>query len=153
MSVTNFETLPNELVKLIATRSDATTTLNLARTCRRFRAACLDDLIFREILSNAQTDLWHNSSLDLVAISERCSTDAHLWARYAVADQRALAALQGEYLGSKDFISWLPELLVVKHPIMYEKWCIDRSSDTDIDSDERQMFCIVMGGSLRAADT
>ena len=119
-STVRFDTLPHELIAHIATFVEALSVLNLGRTCKTIRSACWDSLVFKQILTASQRDCWRNDSLDLTAIARRAGNDTSIWARYAVADDKAwvLAGVDQPLASRKQSINFLPELAVVKHPFL-----------------------------------
>lgn len=145
MSTIRLDTLPKELISQIAVSSDALSILSLSQTCRKIRSACYDSLVFRELLQT-QRNLWTVDSLDLDAIDTRCGKDAALWARFALADQKAFELSQREcpLETPERFLDWLPELFIVKHPFMYQQ-CWARFLWDPYQLTTKQMFCFVMG--------
>lgn len=141
------DALPKELLSHIAVTSDALSILRLSQTCRTIRSACYDSLVFREMLKDRRS-FWEIDSLDFDAIDSRCGKHASLWARFALADQRAweLAQKESPLETPGNFLSWLPELLVVKHPFMYQRsW--GRFLWNPHTLTTAQMFCFAMGMS------
>lgn len=142
------DALPKELLSYIAVASDALSILRLSQTCRTIRSACYDSLVFRELLKD-RCSLWPTESLDFDAIETRCGKDASLWARFALADQRAweLARKESPLETPDNFLNWLPELLVAKHPFMYQQ-CWGRFLWNPHTLTTAQMFCFAIGMSI-----
>ena len=143
--------LPDELIVQIAISCDAVPALRLSSTCQKIRAAIYDSLVFRSILGESQKYEWKRDSLDLNAIQTVAQKSPALWARYAVADQKAwnFALKEAPLDIPNDFLHWLPELFIVKHPYMYDQsWshCRPNAQSAPL----RQLFCVVM--ALLASD-
>ena len=115
-SVLRLDKLPPEIVGLIATLSDASTILDLSQTCRSIRTAVYDATVIRNLINLNQSTLWKSDSLDSDALSTRAGSDPQIWARFALADQRAweLHLKEGSTLVSDDIERWLPEIAVLK---------------------------------------
>lgn len=120
MSISRLESLPRELIAHIATFVEALSVLSLSRTSKTLRTACWDSLIFKEILQASQSRNWYDDCLDVEAITKRAGNDPSIWARYAVADDKAyvLARMRDPLEHRKLSINFLPELAVVKHPFL-----------------------------------
>lgn len=146
------DALPKELICSIAVNSDALSILRLSQTSQTIRSACYDSLVFRELLKN-RSDLWDVDSLDFEAIDRRCGKDASLWAKYAVADQKAseLSQKKCPLEIPENFLAWLPELFVVRHPYMYQQ-CWGRFMWEPYQLTTRQMFCLTMGELMSFPD-
>ncbi|KAF2172989.1 hypothetical protein M409DRAFT_16939 [Zasmidium cellare ATCC 36951] len=124
---TRLDALPKELLSHIAVNSDALSILRLSQTCRTIRSACYDSLVFRELLSN-QSNLWAIHSLDVEALENRS------W---------ELAQKESPLETPANFVNWLPELFVVKHPFMYQQ-CWGRFLWDPPQLTAKQMFCFAM---------
>lgn len=141
------DALPKELLSSIAVTSDTLSILRLSQTCRTLRSACYDSLVFRELLKT-QCSLWPINSLDFDAIDSRCGKDASVWARFVLADQRAweLAQKESPLETPAKFLNWLPQLVVLKHPFMYQQ-CWGRFLWNPHTLNTAQMFCFAIGMS------
>ncbi|KAK3053367.1 hypothetical protein LTR09_005536 [Extremus antarcticus] len=151
---TTLELLPKELIAHIAAFCDATSVLQSSRTCRTIRAASYDALVFKEILIASQLNNWDADTLDIDAISTRAAGNPEIWARYAVADQRAWHSQESSWVlrgpGSplirkpQDFVSYLPELHVVKHPHLQNNLWKTQLCLMPRDQTPSVRFCVVM---------
>lgn len=141
----HLDTLPEELISHIASSTNATTVLNLTRTCHRLRSVCSDALIFHRIIRTSQQERRPQSSsqhLDFDALSSRAGKDVSLWARYAVADQRAWEA-EGQDVLSEGSWEWAPELAVLRHPFV-RFGCWGRLEKGLGEVSAREMFCFAV---------
>lgn len=138
MTSVRLDTLPPELIHHIACSTDAFSVLQLARVSRRLRSVCYDALVFSELLI-AQQSLWTQKSLDLDAIAHRAGADVQAWARYALAEQRAWeftrrqagpdTSYSGDDVIAFNYIEWLPELSIVRHPFVnHDSWICNLGS-------------------------
>lgn len=118
MSSMTIEALPRELIAHIASFVEALSVVALSETNKTIRAACWDSLLFKAILQKSQRVNWGDERLDVEAIAKRAGNDVSIWARYAVANDKAwvLSRMQGSVRERKYTISFLPELALVKHP-------------------------------------
>lgn len=124
MASTCLDCLPPEILGRIACAAPAESALALAKTCRTLYQACYDTLVFKAILK-CQRPLWDDSRvLDVPKLSHYIGpNDTRAWARFAVADQRAMElrdriglvdgmrVMYNEYY-PRDFESWVPHLFV-----------------------------------------
>ena len=143
--VNRLDALPREILAHIAICTNARTILRLSRTCRKIRAACHDEQIFRKLLVKAQAGQWGKKCLDIEAIAERARRDPNIWARYVLADEKAWDLAQEEHAldTPERFLSWLPELFVVKHPFMHHP-CWGCFLDYPPPKTTAQMFCLTL---------
>nr|POE49358.1 hypothetical protein CFP56_32508 [Quercus suber] len=121
MFLGNLGLLPKELLAQIACNTDASSVLSLSRVSKPVRAACYDDIVFRDLLSTAQVLHWDGPSPHLQALADRCGQNTILWARYALADERAwqfVSALGERQTALPNIPSWMIALFAVKHPLM-----------------------------------
>ena len=146
MAAVKLEALPKELIAHIATCLDASSVVRLSASSTRFRAACYDSLVFKDILLSRQRNLWHQECLDIDAIASRANHDTAAWARYAVADELAweLSQRARPLESSKDFINYLPELLIVHHPFVNEECWRLHHFDNPLDQKANLVFCLAM---------
>jgi hypothetical protein len=125
--------LPQEILARIACSGPAKSVLALAKTCRTLYRACYDTLVFKAILEY-QRPLWKESKmLDISMLSRYIDRrDTQAWARFAVADQRAMEfrdrvgpsdeiqVMSSEYINlcntyvREGFESWVPHLFVAR---------------------------------------
>ena len=155
MATSHFETLAKELIANVACYTDASSVLSLSLTSKRLRSASYDSLVFRELLINSQRCQWVESYLDVDAIAARAGNDVETWARYALADQKAWnLSQQGESpLGSPkdDFLHYVPELLVLKHPFVKDLWWKHLLREP-FDGPPNQLFCLAVASMATAND-
>ncbi|KAK3700959.1 hypothetical protein LTR37_015665 [Vermiconidia calcicola] len=147
MATAKLDRLPKELIAYIACCADASGVLSLSRTCKVVRAVCYDSLIFKNILITSQQTCWPQSYLDIEAVASRAGNDPEVWARYALADQRAwellLRAHPQESSTQHMDMAWLPELSVVRHPYAQgPRW--ESPLRDPLDPRPNQLFCVVM---------
>jgi hypothetical protein len=126
MASPRLDYLPQEILARIASSGPAESVLALATTCRILYRACYDTLVFKAIIES-QRSLWEEDRiLDVVTLSRYIgSNDTQNWARFAVADQRAMElrdrigvtdgtrATYDKYY-PKHFENWVPHLFVAK---------------------------------------
>ena len=145
MANVKLEALPKELIAHVACCGDAESVLNLSRTNHRIRAACYDSLVFKDLLTASQQSRWKQNSLDVNAIASRAGNDVVTWARYALADQRAweLSKKECPLEIPKNFINYMPELFVARHPFMNEQ-CWKRFLRDPLDQQPCQIFCLLV---------
>ena len=145
MASTKLDGLPKELIAHIACFSDVRSVLQLSLTCKTVRAACYDSLVFRYILLDRQRNFWTKRSLDVEAVADRSRSDAAVWAKYALADEVAceLSKSGGQSEIPRQYVSFLPELAVVKHPVMYDE-CWKRVMQQPLYQKSNQMFCLAI---------
>jgi hypothetical protein len=125
--------LPQEILARIACSGPAESVLALAKTCRTLYGACYDTLVFKAVIEY-QRPLWKESKmLDVPALSRYIDPqDTQAWARFAVADQRAMEfrnrigpsngiqVMSSEHIQMyntyvrEDFESWVPHLFVAR---------------------------------------
>jgi hypothetical protein len=125
--------LPQEILARIASCGPAESVLALAKTCRTLRHACYDTIVFKAIIE-CQRTLWRESGiLDVPTLSRYIGQeDTQAWARFAVADQRAMEfrdrigpsdgiqVTSSEYINlcntyvREGFESWAPHLFVAR---------------------------------------
>ena len=156
MATVRLDTLPKELIAHIACCADALSVLNLSRVCHSIRASSYDVQVFKHLIVASQRERWNFESLDIDAIILRAGVDSTTWARYALADQRAwnlvlsAAAWQPAkgrdchpLMKPADFINYMPELFVVKHPLMHaQSW--NQVRDPLPDRKPTQLFGLAM---------
>jgi hypothetical protein len=127
------DSLPREILARIACSGPAESVLALAKTCRALYHACYDALVFKAVIEY-QRPLWNESKmLDIPTLSRYIGPkDTQAWARFAVADQRAMEfrdkigpsngtqVMSSEYIElcntyvREDFESWVPHLFVAR---------------------------------------
>ena len=149
-STPRLNALPEELITELATSCDALSALRLSATCRRVHGAVYNTLTFRQILEKSQKYRWNRESLQTGCIqalankkgAKNKSKKVSVWARYALADQMAwqLAQKADHLEAPQNFLRWLPELCVVKHPFIYEQ-CWVRNLGDDADRALNHIFC------------
>jgi hypothetical protein len=125
--------LPQEILTQIACSGPAESVLALAKTCRTLYRTCYDTLVFKAIIEY-QRPLWKESKmLDVPALSRYIGPkDTQAWARFAVADQRAMEfrdkmgpsdgiqVISRKYIkicntyAHEGFESWVPHLFVAR---------------------------------------
>src|SRR5438105_3296250 len=125
--------LPQEILARFACSGPAESVLALAKTCRTLYRACYHTLVFKAVIEH-QRPLWKESKmLDVPALSRYIDPqDTQAWARFAVADQRAMEfrnrighsngmqVMSSEYIQTcnthvrEDFESWVPHLFVAR---------------------------------------
>ena len=125
--------LPQEILARIASSGPAESVLALAKTCRTLHHACYDTIVFKAVIE-CQRPLWKESGmLDVPTLSRYISQeDTQAWARFAVADQRAIEfrdrigpsdgiqVTSSEYINlcnayvREGFESWVPHLFVAR---------------------------------------
>jgi hypothetical protein len=125
--------LPQEILARIAGSGPAESVLALAKTCRTLYRACYDTLVFKAVIEG-QRPLWKESKmLDVPTLSRYIGPeDTQAWARFAVADQRAMEfrdrvgpsdeiqVMSSEYINlcnnyvREGFESWAPYLFVAR---------------------------------------
>lgn len=157
MPTGTFESLPKELIAHIASFTEPSAVLKLSATCRSIRAACWDPLILRNLLIASQHDYWNYDALDVDEIASSAGNDVTTWAQYGVADERAKALLKSvpddpswalteityPLQLPKTYISYLPELFVIKHPFMSGQ-CWETAVLCQRDANPRRIFCLAM---------
>lgn len=113
--------LPVELIARIASYTNASTILTLARTNRALRAASYDTVVFKQIIQTSQRDIWELPCLNLEALTACAGDDAQAWARYAIADEKAISFVRGHAPDTDQVESllWAPHLAVLNHPFLY----------------------------------
>nr|POE54912.1 hypothetical protein CFP56_64585 [Quercus suber] len=149
MLLNNLGLLPKELLAQIASHADASSVLSLSQVSRDVREACYDNIIFRDLLINSQAcHQIDGLSLDLQALAVRCGQNVSLWARYALADERAwqLITLLGERQASLSVISsWMMALCAIKHPLIGDarlRHALSEESRYWSNSSELAMMCL-----------
>ena len=157
MSSASFEALPKELIAHIASFTEPSSALHLSATCQTIRAATWAPLIFKSILIASHHSYWNESSFDLDAIASRAGNDVSIWARFCIADERAntlaktipddpsriIIEVSHPLQAPKKYVSFLPELLVVKHPFMGHQ-CWEAAILCRRDANPSQIFCLAM---------
>jgi hypothetical protein len=100
--------------------------------------------VFKHIILTSQRRYWKYGNLYIDAMADRAGTNTAEWARYAVADEVAYnLSMKGAALEApRKFVNCLPELFVVKHPIMHAP-CWQQSSPK-LDHKANQVFCLAM---------
>jgi hypothetical protein len=145
MSNLRLDRLPKELIAHVASSLDASSLLRLAATCKAIRFASYDSVVIKAILLTSQRHNWQSQDLDVDAIAARATNDAEIWARYAVADQRAYELLNSGHT-SESYINYLPELFVAKHPLIgYSNWKESQWAGYKRDPKLCELFCFVLG--------
>jgi hypothetical protein len=127
------DSLPQEILARIASSGPAESVLALAKTCRTLYRACYDTLVFKAVIE-CQRPLWQEPKmLDVPTLSRYIrSEDTQAWARFAVADQRAMEfrdrmgpsdgmqVASGEYINlcntyaREGLENWAPHLFVAR---------------------------------------
>lgn len=129
----------------IACCSDALSILRLSTTCRKVRSAVYDSLVFRKLLESSQEYRWNRECLKTKSIEATARKDAGIWARFAVADDKAwdLAQRESNLENPDDWNDWLPELFIVKHPFMFQQ-CWSCTLDGGPTGPFSQVFCLAL---------
>jgi hypothetical protein len=91
MASMRLDCLPQEILVRIACSASAESVLALAKTCRALYRACYDTLVFKALVESRKS-LWNDfRMLDVPTLSRFIGpTDTQAWARFALADQRAM---------------------------------------------------------------
>lgn len=145
MALATLDALPKELIAHIACCSDTQSVLQLSRTCKTIRAACYDGLVFKHILLDRQHRFWNPKTLDIEAVANRAGNDPSTWARYALADEVAMehAGKDCPLAVPQKIVNCIPELSVVKHPLMYDE-CWKHFAWHHLDQKPNQIFCLAL---------
>ena len=145
MDIVKFELLPKELIAHIACCSDVSSVLRLGQTCKTIRSACSDSLVFKDLLVASQRHRWASESLDIDAVSQQANNGTATWARYALADDMAweLSRKECPLETPQGFITYLPELFIVRHPFM-NALCWKRFLRKPLEQISNQVFCLAM---------
>ena len=107
--------LPIEVLRRIISLGPCEAALILLRVNRTLYGACNDNLVFKSIINNRDSNGVPNWHCTLLSIESPTST----WARYALADSKAAKWSTETYLSmtripdfvSDRFVSWAPQLM------------------------------------------
>jgi hypothetical protein len=126
MASMRLDYLPQEILVRIACSGPAESVIALAKTCRTLYRACYDTLVFKAIIESRRS-LWNDlRMLDVPTLSRFIRlTDTQAWARFALADQRAMelrdrlrfrdeTVLSQNKFSPEHFKIWVPHLFVAR---------------------------------------
>ena len=160
MATSSLVTIPDELIVYITSFLNPSSVPAFSQTCRRIRELAYDHVVFKNMIAKSQRNLWKCDTLDIDAIVSRAGEDATIWARYAVADERAWNFVQNKISktfphgdsvqdkppkASAEGIDYVPELFAVKHPCIDHLICWDGWSFAQVEA-MNQVFCLALAG-------
>ena len=104
-----FDTLPVEIIRRIASNGPCRSALSLLRTSRRLHAAVDDLTVFQAIITNDANGSQKRLAWELPTFEQKSNKD--LFARYALADQMSVEFMDSS--GDVNLSRWAPQLMAM----------------------------------------